>query len=258
MTLEVLFVGAGPGDPDLITVAGQKALSKANLIVMAGSLVNPAIITAHANPEATIIDSAPLTLEAIVGHLIEGYQKGLKVVRLHTGDPSLYGAIQEQMALLTAAKVPYRVIPGVTSALAGAAALGLEWTIPEVTQTLILTRAAGRTPMPNGEDLESLAQHQASLAIYLSAAQGPEVSRALSAAYGPEAPVAIGYRLTWPDERLIWATAGTLAPTLKAHDVIQHALILIGPAVAILKSGKVAPKSRLYAAEFTHGHRAGS
>ncbi|MDR1577636.1 MAG: precorrin-4 C(11)-methyltransferase [Deltaproteobacteria bacterium] len=254
MTQELLFVGAGPGDPDLITVAGLKAIQAAELIVVAGSLVNPAIY-ADRRPSCQVVDSAPLTLAAIGDILIQGYRAGLAVVRLHTGDPSLYGAIQEQMALLKEAAVPYRVIPGVTSALAAAAGLNLEWTLPEITQTLILTRTAGRTPMPPGEDLASLAAHRASLALYLSAAQGREVGQILSQAYGPQAPVAICYRISWPDEKIIWATAETLAETLVAERIDRHALTLVGPAVANLKSGQSAPKSRLYAADFQHLYR---
>ncbi|MDR2422245.1 MAG: precorrin-4 C(11)-methyltransferase [Deltaproteobacteria bacterium] len=252
----VLFVGAGPGDPDLITVAGRKALLAADLVVVAGSLVNPAI-HADLKAEAKLIDSAPLALPEIVGHLIQGYRDGLAVVRLHTGDPSLYGAIHEQMALLKEAGVPYKAIPGVTSALAAAAALAMEWTIPEVTQTLILTRAAGRTPTPAGESLEALAAHRASMAIYLSAAQGAEVGRILAAAYGPSAPVALCYRVSWPDEKIVWATAATLAEALARESLDRHVLMLAGPAVEARQTGGEAPKSRLYDPDFRHIRRPG-
>ncbi len=255
-TNEILFVGAGPGDPDLITVAGQKALKAADLVVHAGSLVNPEILS-WCRPEATLIDSAPLNLEEIVGHLVKGAKAGQKVVRLHTGDPSIYGAIHEQIALLKKEKVAYRVIPGVTAALAGAASLGLEYTLPEITQTLIITRAAGRTPVPEGEDLAALAQSRSSMAIYLSALQGPEVGRILGEAYGPEAPIALLYRATWPDAKTVWATAETLAETLNAEKLDKHTLIIVGPAVAALKSGQETPKSKLYDAAFTHGCRLG-
>jgi precorrin-4/cobalt-precorrin-4 C11-methyltransferase len=254
MTKEILFVGAGPGDPELITLKGLKAIQEADLLVVAGSLVNPAIYECR-SPHCQVVDSASLTLEEIVSTMITGYQKGQAVTRLHTGDPSLYGAIQEQMALLKEAAVPFRVIPGVTSALAAAARLNLEWTLPEVTQTLILTRAVGRTPMPDGEDLASLAAHRASLALYLSAGQGHEVGQILSQAYGPDAPVAICYRVSWPDEKIVWATAATLGQTLLDEKIDRHALTLIGPAVENLKSGQSAPKSRLYAADFAHLYR---
>ncbi|MDR2726096.1 MAG: precorrin-4 C(11)-methyltransferase [Candidatus Adiutrix sp.] len=251
----VLFVGAGPGDPDLITVAGRNALAEADLVIHAGSLVNPALLD-WARPEARRVDSAPLTLSEIVDLMAQGYETGRKVVRLHTGDPSLYGAIHEQLTALKARGVPARIIPGVTSALAAAAGLGLEFTLPEITQTLIITRAAGRTPVPEGENLAALAAIGASLALYLSAGQGEEAGRALSLGYGPEAPLALSYRATWPDARLVWTTCGQLAETLKAEGLDRHTLILAGPAIAALRGQGPAPASRLYDPGFSHGHRA--
>ncbi|MDR2353868.1 MAG: precorrin-4 C(11)-methyltransferase [Deltaproteobacteria bacterium] len=252
----IIFVGAGPGDPDLITVAGLKAIQEADLILTAGSLVNHEIL-APRKEEATVIDSAPLNLYEICATLISWYRLGYKVVRVHTGDPSIYGAVYEQFQFLRAERVPFQVIPGVTAAFAGAALLGLEYTLPEITQTLILTRIQGRTPVPEGEDLASLAAHRASLALYLSAAEGEEVSRILSANYGPEAPVALLYRATWPDGRIIWTTAKDLPTTLAQEKLDRHTLILTGPAVAALQKGENTPKSRLYAKEFTHGFREG-
>ncbi|MDR2339593.1 MAG: precorrin-4 C(11)-methyltransferase [Deltaproteobacteria bacterium] len=252
----VIFVGAGPGDPGLITVSGSKALAAADLIVTAGSLVNPEIL-AYKKDGCEVVDSAPLDLSAITDILAEGHRKGRKVVRLHTGDPSLYGAIYEQFLVLRERGVPYEVIPGVTAAMAGAAALGLEYTLPEITQTLILTRMEGRTPMPQGEDLRSLAAHRASLALYLSAAVGGEVSAILQEAYGEDAPVAILYRVTWKDQRIIWTTAKGLPKTLADEKLDRHSLIITGPALAALKDGGNTPKSRLYAKEFTHGFRDG-
>lgn len=253
-TNTILFVGAGPGDPDLITVAGRKALESADLVVHAGSLVNPEILS-WCRPEAELVDSAPLDLEEITGHLLSGWRAGQKVVRLHTGDPSIYGAIHEQFAVLKEHSAPYRVIPGVTAALAGAAALGLEYTLPEITQTLIITRAAGRTPMPPGEELEVLTQSRSSMAIYLSATQGAPVGRTLSAAYGPDSPLALVYRATWPDQRIVWTTCGRLAETLKDESLDRHTLMLVGPAVAALETGRETPKSKLYDAAFSHGSR---
>ncbi|MDR2198015.1 MAG: precorrin-4 C(11)-methyltransferase [Deltaproteobacteria bacterium] len=252
----VIFVGAGPGDPGLVTVAGKEALEQADLVVTAGSLVNPEIL-AYKKEGCLVIDSAPLNLTEITDHLINGREAGRRVVRLHTGDPSVYGAIYEQFLILAERKVPYRVIPGVSAAMAGAAALGLEYTLPEVTQSLIITRVQGRTPMPKGEDLESLAAHRASMALYLSAAEGGEVGRVLSAAYGPEAPVALLYRVSWKDQRIVWTTAAHLAKTLKEEKLVRHTLMLTGPAVAALKNRENAPKSRLYAKEFSHAHRKG-
>ena len=151
--------------------------------------------------------------------------------------------------------MPYLVIPGVTAALAGAASLGLEYTLPEITQTLIITRAAGRTPVPEGEDLAALAKSRSPMAIYLSATQGQSVGRILSEAYGPEAPVVLLYRATWPDARTVWTTCASLAETLADENLDRHTLMLAGPAVAALKSGVDTPKSKLYDASFTHGYR---
>jgi precorrin-4/cobalt-precorrin-4 C11-methyltransferase len=250
----VLFVGAGPGDPDLITVAGQKALAEADLVIHAGSLVNPAILS-WARPEARLVDSAPLALGELVNLMAENFQAGLRVVRLHTGDPSLYGAIYEQMTALEDRGVPCRVVPGVTAALAAAALLGLEYTLPDITQTLVITRAAGRTPMPSGENLSALAALGASMAIYLSAGQGEEVGRILAGSYGPEAPLALFYRATWPDGRLVWTTCARLAETLAAEGLDRHTLILAGPAVAVMKNRAAAPASRRYDPLFSHAHR---
>lgn len=250
----VIFVGAGPGDPDLITLAGQKALAKADLVVHAGSLVNPEILS-WCRPEARLVDSAPLDLTEITDLLIEGWKSGQKVARLHTGDPSIYGAIHEQILILKRHGIDWKVIPGVTAALAGAASLGLEYTLPEITQTLIITRAAGRTPVPAGEDLASLARSRSSMAIYLSASQGRSVGQTLAEAYGPEAPLALLYRVSWPDAKTIWTTCGRLAETLSDEKLDRHTLILAGPAVAALKSGQETPKSKLYDAAFTHGYR---
>ena len=251
----VLFVGAGPGDPDLITVAGRRALAEADLVVFAGSLVNPELLSV-CRPEARREDSAPLALGEIVALMAEGHRAGLKVVRLHTGDPSLYGAVYEQLTALKALGVPARVIPGVTAALAAAATLGLELTLPEITQTLIITRAAGRTPVPAGENLAALAAVGASLALYLSAGQGEEAGRALAEGYGPEAPLALFHRATWPDGRLVWTTCARLAETLAAEGLDRHTLILAGPAVAAARAGTAAPPSRLYDPRFSHAHRA--
>ena len=251
----ILFVGAGPGDPKLITVAGRDALAEADLVIHAGSLVNPELL-AWARPEARLVDSAPLDLGEIVDLMARGYEDGLKVVRLHTGDPSLYGAIHEQLTALEARGVSARVIPGVTSALAVAADLGLEFTLPEITQTLIITRIAGRTPVPEGENLTALASIGASLALYLSAGQGEDTERALTKGYGPDAPLALCYRATWPDSRLVWTTCGRLTETLKSEGLDRHTLILAGPALAALRNREAAPASRLYDAKFSHAHRA--
>lgn len=252
----VLFVGAGPGDPDLITVAGQKALAAADLVVHAGSLVNPEILS-WCRPGARLVDSAALNLEEITGELVSGWKSGLKVVRLHTGDPSIYGAIHEQITVLNENAVPWKIIPGVTAALAAASVLGLEFTLPEITQTFIITRAAGRTPVPEGEDLALLAKSRSSMAIYLSATQGETVGRVLCEAYGPKAPLAVVYRATWPDQLVIWTNCENLAESLAAEHLDRHAIILAGPALNALYTGSETPKSKLYDASFTHGFRYG-
>ena len=254
--IPVLFVGAGPGDPDLITITGQKALAAADLVVHAGSLVNPQILS-WCRPEARLVDSAELNLEEITGEMIAGWRSGLKVVRLHTGDPSIYGAIHEQIVVLNKNEVPWKIIPGITAALAGAAVLGLEYTLPEITQTFIITRAAGRTPVPDGEDLALLAKSRSSMAIYLSASHGEKVGRVLGEAYGPKAPVAVIYRATWPDQQIIWTNCENLAESLAAEGLDRHSLILVGPALAALYSGNEMPKSKLYDAAFTHACRVG-
>ncbi|MDR2827440.1 MAG: precorrin-4 C(11)-methyltransferase [Candidatus Adiutrix intracellularis] len=250
----VTFVGAGPGDPDLITVAGRQALAEADLVVYAGSLVNPAIL-AWAPNQARRVDSAPLNLEQIIEIMASSWRAGEQVVRLHTGDPSLYGAIYEQIAKLKELGLPIRIVPGVTAALAGAAALGLEFTLPEITQTLIITRITGRTAVPESEKLTNLAAIGASMAIYLSAGHGREVGRILAESYGFEAPVALLYRVSWPDGRTIWTVCGRLAETLETEGLDRHILILVGPAVTALKNGQSVPKSKLYNAYSTHSYR---
>ncbi len=250
----VVFVGAGPGDPELITVAGRRALEQAELVVYTGSLV-PRQMLCWCPAEARTIDSAGLNLDQIVRPMVEAWRRGERVVRLHTGDPSLYGAVHEQFRALDKAGVPYRVIPGVTSAFAAAAALGLEYTLPEVCQSLVFTRAAGRTPMPPGEDLAALAAHGCSLVIYLSASRAEQVGRALAGAFGARAPLAVAYRVSWPDQRLVWTTPQDLARDLEEAGIDRHALILAGPAVAAVARGEEAPPSRLYDAAFSHGFR---
>ncbi|KMY68692.1 cobalt-precorrin-4 C(11)-methyltransferase [Desulfocarbo indianensis] len=252
----VLFVGAGPGDPELITVAGQKAVAGADLVVYAGSLVNPAILD-WARPDCRLVDSAGLALDEIVAEMTAGHGRGLRVARLHTGDPSLYGAMREQLDALDEKGVPWLIIPGVSAAFAAAACLGVEYTLPETCQSFIITRAAGRTPVPASEDLASLAAHGSSLAIYLSAGQAPKVSAALSRAHGAEAPVCVAYRVSWPEQSFFWTTAEDLPQDLERSGVTRHALILAGPGVAARAPGAAgaAAKSRLYDPAFSHGFR---
>jgi len=251
----VIFVGAGPGDPELITVKGQKALAAADLVLYAGSLVSPAILT-WAAAGAELIDTAALNLEEIVGRIIAGYRAGKRVVRVHSGDPALYGAIQEQLEILEREHIPCEVIPGVTAAFAAAAALAQELTLPEVSQTVILTRAAGRTPVPEPEALSDLARHGATLVIYLSIKLIDAVVAELTPAYGPETPVVVAYRVSWPEQRLIRGTLASIAGLVKEAGIERQALILVGPALGARK-GQLKAQSKLYDKNFSHGFRGG-
>jgi precorrin-4/cobalt-precorrin-4 C11-methyltransferase len=251
----VIFIGAGPGDPELITVKGQKALARADLVLYAGSLVSPAVV-GWANPAAERVDSAKLNLEEICARMIAGQRDGRRVVRVHSGDPALYGAIQEQLEVLAREGIPYEVIPGVTAAFAAAAALAQELTLPEVTQTVIFTRAAGRTPVPEPEALRHLARHGATLVIYLSIKLIDQVVADLTPAYGPETPVVVAYRVSWPDQQLIRGTLGTIAGLVKVSGIERQALIMVGPVLAARK-GELKARSKLYDQAFSHGFRAG-
>jgi precorrin-4/cobalt-precorrin-4 C11-methyltransferase len=249
----VQFIGAGPGDPDLITVKGQKALMQADVVIYAGSLVPEALLK-WTRPEALSIDSASLNLEQIVDIIASNWETGKQVVRLHTGDPSLYGAIFEQMAELDARSIPFAVVPGVTAAFAAAAAMGLEYTLPEISQTLILTRMAGRTPVPESENLEALASHQASIAIYLSISLIDEVQATLSRAYGPDAACAIAYKISHPEERIIYTRINQLSETVRKENITRQALIIVGKVLEVTLSS-LKHRSKLYDKAFAHGFR---
>jgi precorrin-4 C11-methyltransferase len=243
---KVVFVGAGPGDPDLLTVKGHRALTRADVVVYAGSLV-PEEMLRHAPGTVVLHNSAPLTLEEVTAQLICAAQAGKCVVRLHSGDTSLYSAIQEQIAVLDAAGVEYEVIPGISSFQAAAAALQVELTVPEVVQTVILTRAEGQTPMPEGEMLSALASHRATLCIFLSARLVEQVQEKLLTAYPPETPAAICYRISWPEEKVIITTIKDLALEVRRHQLVRTTLILVGAALVGRRN-----RSRLY--HSTHGH----
>jgi precorrin-4/cobalt-precorrin-4 C11-methyltransferase len=249
----VLFVGAGPGDPELITVKGKKALEEADLVIYAGSLV-PETILRWTRPETQTINSASMHLEEIIAEIQAACAAGKRVVRLHTGDPSLYGAILEQMAALQERSIHYRVIPGVTAAFAAAAAMGIEFTLPEISQTLILTRMAGRTPVPESENLASLAQHQTSMAIYLSISLIDDVAGILTESYGTDAGCAVVYCVSQPDERIIFTRLKDLAKTVKAEKITRNALIIVGKVLDV-DPIKLKHKSKLYDKNFKHGHR---
>jgi precorrin-4/cobalt-precorrin-4 C11-methyltransferase len=249
----VLFVGAGPGDPELITVKGRDALEHADLVVYAGSLV-PEELLSWTRPGTTAINSAALPLEEIVAAMAQAQRSGQRVVRLHTGDPSLYGALFEQIAELEKLGIPSRIIPGVTAAFAAAAALGIEYTLPEVSQTLILTRVAGRTPVPAGENLASLAAHRASMAIYLSMGRIEEVAAALAGEYGEQAACAVVYQASQPGEKVIRTRLSELVAQVRAEGITRQALVIVG---GVLEIGPhdLKATSKLYDKNFEHGFR---
>ena len=223
------FVGAGSGAPDLITVRGQRLLSEADVIIYAGSLVNPALLE-NAKPGCEIHDSAKMTLEDVLSVMKAAEESGKTTVRLHTGDPSIYGAIREQMDALDALGTAYDVTPGVSSFCGAAAALRAEYTLPEVSQTVIITRMAGRTPVPEREELSLLASHGATMALFLSAGMLPALRERLLAggAYTEATPAAIVYKATWPDEKTIVGTVGELPQMGERLGVNKTALVLIG------------------------------
>jgi precorrin-4/cobalt-precorrin-4 C11-methyltransferase len=246
----IYFVGAGPGAPDLITLRGKKLLEEADQIIYAGSLVNPALLN-WAKPECVLYDSASMTLEEVMECFITGEQKHWLTLRLHTGDPSIYGAIQEQMDRLKILGFYYAVVPGVSSLSAAAAALKAEYTLPGVSQTLIVTRTAGRTAVPEGEELSSLASHHASIAVFLSAGLLETLQQELiRGGYTPETPAAIVYKASWPDEKIIRCTLGNIAAAGREAGITKTALILVGGFL-----GQDYERSKLYDPAFTHSYR---
>ncbi|MFH2058857.1 MAG: precorrin-4 C(11)-methyltransferase [Pseudomonadota bacterium] len=250
----VIFAGAGPGDPDLITVKAKSALERADLIIYAGSLVPKAVLCWKGKATQTL-SSADMSLDQIVKVIKACHEKGGRVVRLHTGDPSFYGAIFEQMRELDSHAIPYEVIPGVTAAFAASAKMNMEYTLPEVTQTLILTRISGRTPVPEAEALERLAAHQASMAIYLSIAHVKKVQKILEAHYGKDSLCAIAYKVSHPEEKIFTTQISKLEETCNTHNITRHALIIVGKAVEASQSKSDVLKSKLYDATFSHGYR---
>ncbi len=250
---KVHFVGAGPGDPELITVKGQRLLREADLVIFTGSLVPRALL---AGLSAEVRDSAGMNLDEVFALIEKAWRAGKRIVRLHTGDPAIYGAINEQIALLRRHGIPFAVIPGVSSGTASAAALETELTLPEVSQTVIFTRRGGRTPVPAGENLASLATHQATMMIFLSVGMIDEVVAELRAGgYPAETPVAIVEKVSWPDERRLRGTLATIAAQVKAADITKTALIAVG---RVLADGPPPALSKLYDRDFSHGYRQGT
>jgi len=247
----VYFVGAGPGDKELITVKGLKVLTTADCIIYAGSLVNPELLE-YGKKDCIIYDSAKMTLEDVIETISENEKKGWTTARLHTGDPSIYGAIKEQIDKLEEKGITYKVIPGVSSFAGAAAALGAEFTLPGVSQTVILTRMAGRTPVPEKESIPSLAKINASMAIFLSVGMLETLSeRLMEGGYSGDTPAAIVYKATWPDEKIIRTSVKELPEAGK--DISKTALVFVGNFL-----GGEYERSLLYHPEFTHGYRKGS
>ena len=248
----IYFVGAGPGAPDLITVRGQRLLEEADIIIYAGSLVNPQLLEA-ARKDCQIHNSASMTLEQVIEVMEQAEKAGKITVRLHTGDPSIYGAVREQMDQLDARGIPWQVVPGVSSFCGAAAAVGAEYTLPSVSQSVIITRMAGRTPVREEENIRSFAAHGASMVVFLSAAMAQELSEELMAGgYSPETPAAIVYKATWAEEKVFRCTVKTMGEVAYQQGISKTALFLIGGFL-----GDSYERSRLYHPGFSHEYRQG-
>lgn len=248
----IYFVGAGPGAPDLITIRGAELLKRADMIIYAGSLVNPVLLE-YAQADCEIHNSALLTLDEIMDLLINAHQKGQIAVRLHTGDTSIYSTIREQMDILKKHSIPYEVCPGVSSFCAAAASLKSEYTLPQVSQSVIITRMAGKTPVPEGENITSLAAHGATMVIFLSLHLIESLqSELLAGAYDKDTPVAIVYKASWPEEKIFRCTLGTLAKTAQENNISNLALVLVGNFL-----GDDYELSKLYDPTFTTAFREG-
>ncbi|MDA8440995.1 MAG: precorrin-4 C(11)-methyltransferase [Peptococcaceae bacterium] len=249
---QVTFVGAGPGDPELITLKGVKAIEAAEVIIYAGSLVNPEILR-YAPVNAQIHNSASMTLEQVLQVIEAAVSQGHKVARVHTGDPSIYGAIQEQMDALKQKNITYTVIPGVSSFLAAAASLRREYTLPGVSQTIILTRKEGRTPVPERESLAELAKHGATMGIFLSVQDIDQVMAELSTGYPADTPVAVVYKASWPEEAIVRGSLADIAAKVASAGISKTALILVGGFL-----GNDYARSLLYHPGFSHEFRESS
>ncbi len=246
----VHFVGAGSGAPDLITLRGKSLIEQADLIIYAGSLVNPHLLI-YSRPGCQILDSSKMTLEEIISALILAESENKTSVRLHTGDPCLYGAIREQMDALTEAGVPFDVCPGVSSFCGAAASLKTEYTLPGISQSVIITRMAGRTAVPEGESIESFARHGATMVIFLSSGSIPQLSASLlRGGYSPDTPAAVVYKATWPEEIILRGPLSSIASMAQAENITKTALIIVGNVL-----GSDYELSRLYSADFPTEYR---
>lgn len=250
----VFIVGAGPGAEDLITVRGLKLLQRADVVIYAGSLVNPELLK-ETKPGCRIRNSAEMTLEEVVDEMVQAHKKGLFVVRLHTGDPCIYGAVREQMDELEARDIPYQICPGVSSLGGAAAALKMEYTLPEVSQSVVITRMQGKTGVPERESIRSFAAHRATMVLFLSAGMLKELAgELLAGGYPRETPAAIVYKATWPQEKVVRCSLGELAEAGEREGIKKTALIVVGEAVA--QKGYL--RSKLYDPGFTTGFRRGT
>lgn len=248
----IQIVGAGSGAVDLITVRGMKLLQEADVIVYAGSLVNPQMLE-YASKACKLYNSAEMTLEEVLNVMVAAYNSNLNVVRLHTGDPCIYGAIREQMDELKSLDIQFEVVPGVSSFCGAASALKAEYTLPGVSQSVIITRAAGRTPVPEGESIKSLASHKATMVIFLSTGLLEQVQADLiEGGIAPDTHAAIVYKATWPDEKTFECTVETLAETAKNNAITKTALIIVGNVL-----GNEYERSKLYDPTFTTEFRKG-
>jgi precorrin-4/cobalt-precorrin-4 C11-methyltransferase len=257
----VYFIGAGPGDPELLTVKAKRLIETADVVVWADSLVHPDV-AALARADADVLGSSALTLEQITDTLVAASRAGKTVARVQSGDPSLYGAIHEQQVLLEHERVPYEIVPGVSSAFAAAALLDAELTVPDVAQTVIFTRVANRTTtVPSGERLRELARHGATLVIFLSASVIEKVVEELqTGGYTAETPAAVVYRATWEDQQILRGTLADIAPAARAARITKQALILVGPALdpTLRQHAAATARSHLYRPDYTHLFRKGS
>ncbi len=248
----VHFVGAGPGAEDLITIRGYRLIENADVIIYAGSLVNPALLKS-AKEECSIYNSAYMNLEEVIEVMVEAEKKGWMTVRLHTGDPAIFGAVREQMDELEKRRIAYDICPGVSSLFGAAAALRTEYTLPEVSQSVIITRAEGRTAVPEKEALSELARHQATMILFLSSGLADKVkAQLLEGGYASETPVAVVYKATWPEEKILRTTVDKLPEAMKREEITKTALIVVGNVL-----GDEYAKSRLYDASFSTEFRKG-
>ncbi len=246
---KIYFIGAGPGDPELITIKGKRLLMEADVVVYAGSLVNPVVLE-YAKKGCELHDSAKLSLPEIAKVLLDGYKQDKRVVRLASGDPSIFGAVEEMGEVLSAEDIEFEVVPGVSSFTAAAAALKSELTVPELTQTIILTRAEGRTKMPPKEKLEELAKHECTLVLFLSAVLAKSAQEKLLTAYPAETPIAIVYKASWPEQQIYRGELSELSQIMRDQKITMTALIFVGRCLTAKGF-----KSRLYDENFSHAFR---